>query len=86
MLAKMPFAVERILTDKGQEFGSALHWHIPDKGTGHVYIEPRTPRLNTQHSTLNAEGSHRIDPEAFYRLIEGQVIDDAQLFTEKFQE
>ncbi|MEX5258384.1 IS481 family transposase [Kocuria arenosa] len=81
VLAKLPFAVERIQTDNGQEFGSALHWHILDKGIGHIYIKPRTPRLNGK-----VERSHRIDSEEFYRLLEGQVIDDAQLFTEKLQE
>ncbi len=68
-------------TDNGQEFGSSLHWHILDKGIGHSYIRPRTPRLNGK-----VERSHRIDSEEFYRLLEGQVIDDARLFTEKLQE
>ena len=71
----------RIQTDNGQEFGSALHWHILDKGIGHIYIKPRTPRLNGK-----VERSHRIDSEEFYRLLEGQVIDDAHLFIEKLQE
>ena len=30
--------------------------------------------------------SHRIDSEEFYRLLKGQVIDDANLFSEKLQE
>jgi transposase-like protein len=33
-----------------------------------------------------AERSHRIGSEEFYRLLEGQVIDDANLFSEKLQE
>jgi hypothetical protein len=32
------------------------------------------------------ERSHRIDFEEFYRLLGGQVIDDARLFTQKLQE
>jgi transposase InsO family protein len=32
------------------------------------------------------ERSHRIDSEEFYRLLEGQVIDDTRLFTDKLQE
>ena len=32
------------------------------------------------------ERSHRIDSEEFYRLLEGQVIDDPNLFSEKLQE
>jgi transposase InsO family protein len=81
VLAKLPFAVERIQTDNGQEFGSAFHWHLLDKGIGHIYIKPRTPRLNGK-----VERSHRIDAEEFYRLLEGQVIDDTNLFAQKLQE
>ena len=29
---------------------------------------------------------HRIDSEEFYRLLEGQVIDDSRLFSDKLQE
>jgi transposase InsO family protein len=32
------------------------------------------------------ERSHRIDSEEFYRLLQGQVIDDTHLFTDKLQE
>jgi hypothetical protein len=32
------------------------------------------------------ERSHRIDSDEFYRLLEGQVIDDTRLFTDKLQE
>jgi transposase InsO family protein/transposase-like protein len=81
VLAKLPFAVERVQTDNGPEFGSAFHWHLLDKGIGHVYIRPRTPRLNGK-----VERSHRIDAEEFYRLLEGQVIDDTNLFSQKLQE
>jgi len=44
-------------------------------------IKPHTPRLNGK-----VEKSHRIDSEEFYRLLQGQVIDDTRLFTEKLQE
>ncbi|MEJ8639767.1 integrase core domain-containing protein [Streptomyces sp. MS2.AVA.5] len=81
VLAKLPFAVEQIQTDNGQEFGSAFHWHLLDKAIGHVRIKPRTPRLNGK-----VERSHRIDSEEFYRLLEGQVIDDVNLFNTKLQE
>ena len=53
----------------------------PGKGAGHVYIKPRTPRLNGK-----VERSHRIDAEEFYRLLEGVVIDDAQVFNDKLRE
>lgn len=81
VLAELPFAVEQVQTDNGQEFGSAFHWHLLDKGIGHVRIRPRTPRLNGK-----VERSHRIDSEEFYRLLEGQVIDDVNLFNTKLQE
>jgi transposase InsO family protein len=33
-----------------------------------------------------SRGSHRIDSDEFYRLLKGQVIDDANVFSEKLQE
>jgi transposase InsO family protein len=81
VLQRLPFAVEVIQTDNGSEFGTAFHWHILDKGVGHVYIKPRTPRLNGK-----VERSHRIDAEEFYRLLDGVVLDDAKLFNDKLQE
>ena len=70
-----------IQTDNGAEFQSAFHWHVLDNGIGHVYIKPRTPRLNGK-----VERSHRIDAEEFYRLLDGVVIDDAKVFNDKLQE
>jgi transposase InsO family protein len=81
VMAKLPFAVERIQTDNGSEFGASFHWHLLDKRIDHVRIKPRTPRLNGK-----VEKSHRIDSEEFYRLLQGQLIEDAHLFTEKLQE
>jgi transposase InsO family protein len=81
VLERLPFRVEVIQTDNGPEFGASFHWHVLDKGAGHVYIKPRTPRLNGK-----VERSHRIDAEEFYRLLDGVVIDDAQVFNDKLQE
>jgi transposase InsO family protein len=81
VLERLPFRVEVIQTDNGPEFGASFHWHVLDKGAGHVYIKPRTPRLNGK-----VERSHRIDAEEFYRMLEGVVIDDAQVFNDKLQE
>ena len=64
VLSKLPFAVERVQTDNGSEFGASFHWHLLDKGIDHVKIRPRTPRLNGK-----VERSHRIDSEEFYRLL-----------------
>ena len=60
-----------------QSSGSSFHWHLVDKGIGHVRIKPRTPRLNGK-----VERSHRIDSEELCRLLEGEVIDDANLLSE----
>lgn len=81
VLEKLPFQVQVIQTDNGSEFGSSFHYHVLDKGVGHRYIKPRTPRLNGK-----VERSHRIDAEEFYRLLDGAVIDDAEVFTRKLQE
>ena len=79
--AKLPFAIDTIQTDNGSEFQSGFHWHVLDKGINHVYIKPRTPRLNGK-----VERSHRIDAEEFYRLLDGITIDDTGLFNTKLQE
>lgn len=81
VLSRLPFHTEAIQTDNGSEFQAQFHWHILDKGIKHVYIRPRTPRLNGK-----VERSHRIDEEEFYRMLEGIAIDDANLFNEKLQE
>lgn len=81
LLSQLPFAVETIQTDNGAEFQSAFHWHVLDKGIEHRYIKPRTPRLNGK-----VERSHRIDAEEFYRLLDGAVIDDANIFNAKLKE
>jgi transposase InsO family protein len=81
VVAKLPFAVEVVQTDNGAEFQGGFHWHLLDRGIGHVYIKPKTPRLNGK-----VERSHRIDEEEFYRLLDGVVIDDAEVFNQKLQE
>ena len=81
VLESLPFVVQVIQTDNGSEFGSSFHYHVLDKGVGHKYIKPRTPRLNGK-----VERSHRIDAEEFYRLLDGAVIDDAEVFNNKLQE
>ncbi|HEY3209004.1 MAG TPA: integrase core domain-containing protein [Actinomycetota bacterium] len=81
VLEKLPFKVEVIQTDHGAEFGSQFHYHVLDRGIGHVYIKPATPRLNGK-----VERSHRIDQEEFYRMLEGVVIDDTGLFNERLRE
>lgn len=82
MKSNISTGVEVIQTDNGSEFQAAFHWHVLDKGVGHDYMKPLTPRLNGK-----VERSHRIDAEEeFYRLVNGVVIDDAEVFNEKLQE
>ena len=81
VLERLPFAVHVVQTDNGAEFQSAFHYHVLDKGIGHRYIKPRTPRLNGK-----VERSHRIDAEEFYALLDGVVIDDANVFNNKLKE
>jgi hypothetical protein len=81
LVAKLPFQVEVVQTDNGAEFQGAFHWHLLDRGIGHVYIKVKTPRLNGK-----VERSHRIDAEEFYRLLDGVVIDTAEVFNQKLQE
>jgi len=81
VLEKLPFIVEKVQTDNGAEFQSQFHWHLLDRGIGHVYIKPATPRLNGK-----VERSHRIDAEEFYRQLDGVVIDSAQVFNERLAE
>jgi transposase InsO family protein len=80
-LSRIPFWTEVIQTDNGSEFQGQFHWHVLDKGINHIYIKPRRPRLNGK-----VERSHRTDEEEFYRMLNGVVIDDAQLFNEKLRE
>ena len=81
LLARLPFRVDVIQTDNGGEFGTQFHYHVLDRGISHVYIRPATPRLNGK-----VERSHRIDEEEFYRMLDGIVIDDTELFNDKLQE
>jgi transposase InsO family protein len=81
VLQRLPFTVEKVQTDNGAEFQSSFHWHLLDRGVGHVYIRPATPRLNGK-----VERSHRIDNEEFYRQLDGVLIDDAKVFNAKVKE
>ncbi len=81
VLSRLPFYVDVIQTDNGAEFDDHFHYHVQDLGIKHVYIKPRTPRLNGK-----VERSHRIDEEEFYALLEGVVIDGAATLNGKLRE
>jgi len=69
-------------TDNGAEFQSKSHWHLDQFDIHHVYLRPRTPRLNGK-----VERSHRVDNQEFYQLLDkGGISDDIRLYNEKLRE
>ena len=64
VIKKFPFRIHTIRTDNGHEFQPQFHWHLADLGISHVYIKPRTPRLNGK-----VERSHGTDQAEFYQLL-----------------
>ena len=79
---RLPVRVHVVQTDNGAEFQSQFHWHLETADIRHVYIRPRTPRLNGK-----VERSHRVDDQEFYQLLDKDGIsDDIHLFNEKLRE
>jgi len=61
---------------------SNFHWHLEQRDVRHVYIRPKTPRLNGK-----VERSHRVDEQEFYQLLDKDGIgDDIRLFNDKLRE
>jgi transposase InsO family protein len=82
VIRRLPFRVLVIQTDNGAEFQSNFHWHLEEQDIRHVYIRPRTPRLNGK-----VERSHRVDEQEFYQLLDKNGIgDDIHLFNDKLRE
>lgn len=82
VIRRLPFRILVIQTDNGAEFQSKFHWHLEELDIRHVYIRPRTPRLNGK-----VERSHRVDAQEFYQLLDKNGIsDDIRLFNEKLRE
>ena len=82
VIRRLPFRVHVVQTDNGAEFQSEFHWHLTSNDIQHVYIRPRTPRLNGK-----VERSHRVDDQEFYQLLDKDGIrDDIHLFNEKLRE
>lgn len=82
VLRRLPFRVLVVQTDNGAEFQSEFHWHLEAHDIRHVYIRPRTPRLNGK-----VERSHRVDDQEFYQLLDKDgVSDDLHLFNDKLRE
>jgi transposase InsO family protein len=82
VIRRLPFRIHVVQTDNGAEFQSKFHWHLQELDIRHVYIRPRTPRLNGK-----VERSHRVDNQEFYQLLDKDgVSDDIRLFNEKLRE
>ena len=82
VIRRLPFRIHVVQTDNGAEFQSQFHWHLETQDIRHVYIRPRTPRLNGK-----VERSHRVDDQEFYQLVDQDGIsDDIYLFNEKLRE
>jgi transposase InsO family protein len=64
VVAKFPFRIKSIRTDRGHEFQAKFHWHVEDLGIEHHYIKVRTPQLNGK-----VERSHLTDQREFYQLL-----------------
>jgi transposase InsO family protein len=63
VVERFPFRIHTVRTDNGHEFQAKFHWHVEDLGMQHLYIKPRTPRLNGK-----VEPSHKTDATEFYQL------------------
>ena len=82
VIRRLPFRVHVVQTDNGAEFQSKFRWHLQDRDVRHVYIRPRTPRLNGK-----VERSHRIDDEEFYQVLEDSAVRESiHLFNKKLRE
>lgn len=82
VVRRLPFRLLVIQTDNGPEFQSKFHWHLQELDIRHVYIRPRTPRLNGK-----VERSHRVDDQEFYQLLDKDgITDDIHLFNQKLRQ
>ncbi len=82
VINRLPFRILTVQTDNESEFQSNFHCHLADQDIRHVYIKPRTPRLNGK-----VERSHRIDDQEFYQLIDKNGIsENVYLFNKKLKE
>jgi len=64
VVGKFPLRIHTIRADNGHEIQVKFHRHLLDLGMDHVYIKPRTPRLNWK-----VERSHSTDEQEFYQLL-----------------
>lgn len=82
VVRRMPFRIRVVQTDNGGEFQSKFHYHLEELGIEHVYIRPRTPRLNGK-----VERSHRIDAQEFYQLLDKDGVSDSiEIFNKRLRD
>ena len=81
VLEKLPFQVEGVQTDNGAEFQGAFHWHVLDRGIGHVYIKPAHPTTQRQGRAITPHRRRGVLPNARRRRHRRH-----QLFNDKLQE
>jgi hypothetical protein len=72
--------VQHVPVKRGLELGAVVY-STSIVAASRANIKPRTLRLNGK-----VERSHRIDAEEFYRMLDGVVIDDADVFNNKLRE
>jgi len=77
----MPFEVKALQIDGGSEFKAEFEEACAHLGLALFVLPPKSPKLNGK-----VERSHRIDADEFYRMLEGVVIDDSELFNERLRE
>jgi transposase InsO family protein len=70
---RLPFAIQRITTDHGSEFGTDFTWHLHDLGIDHRYIPRGYPESNGK-----VERNHRTDQEEFYRRVRFRTLEELQ--------
>lgn len=81
VIGRFPFRIHTVRTDNGHEFQAKFHWHLSDLGINHVYIKPRTPRLNGK-----VERSHGTDEREFYQLLTYKDDVDLELKLKQWEE
>jgi transposase InsO family protein len=59
----LPFAIQQIQTDNGNEFSEEFSWHLEDLGITHRKTRVKSPEENGK-----VERSHRTDQEEFYSV------------------
>ncbi len=78
-LAKqLPFAIRKIQTDNGNEFGMNFTWHLADLGITHRKIRPGKPEENGK-----VERSHKTDTQEFY---EREIFQDVKILIRKLRD